>query len=66
MPRNRLLFSLDRSDRNPDFVLPDGVIRRFIFERRKVWVDLLLDPGKVPGVDVAPAASAVGTCSSCP
>ena len=68
MPRNRLLLSLARSLRKPDFVLPDDVIRRWMFARRKVcWafpLSLDLVPGVILGTDEDSAASAAGTGAS--
>ena len=46
-------LSLVRSDRNPDLVRPDGVIRRWMLERRKVCCcPLLLDLALLPASGV--------------
>ena len=73
-PRKRVPLSTARSFKKPDLVLPDGVIRRWMLDRRKVCsaghlLPVLVPlpvPGEGPGnAAVDSGAFAAGTAASC-
>ena len=59
-------LSIVRSDRNPDLVRPDGVIRRWMLERRKVCCEAPLLPAAALPPGTVAEASAAGTAASFP